>query len=147
MERGSEASKQGKRARKGLKFKEILTNLFDITFCQCLHFTSCCRPKEMRVPKRDQSFLTDQRAMRNMHIGELDKTVSEANKRKHDRENQPLERKEEEKRQRFEREKQLSSSDSELAFAVDIDATSSCSCNSSSIFGEELSNLVPKTGM
>ena len=53
-----------------------------------------------------------------------------------------LERKEEEKRQRFERDKQLSSSDSELAFAVDIDAISSCSINSSSIFSEELSNLL-----
>ena len=47
-----------------------------------------------------------------------------------------------EKRQRFEREKQLSLSDSELAFAVDVDATSSYSSNSSSIFGEELSNLL-----
>ena len=53
-----------------------------------------------------------------------------------------LERKEEEKRERFEREKQRSSSDSELAFAVDIDATTSCSSNSSSIFCEELSNLL-----
>ena len=47
----------------------------------------------MRVPKREQTFLTDQRAIRNMHIGELDKKVSKANKRKHDRENQLLERK------------------------------------------------------
>ena len=53
-----------------------------------------------------------------------------------------LERKEEEKRQRFEREKQLSLSDSELAFAVDIDAICSWSSNSSSIFSEELSNLL-----
>ena len=88
----------------------------------------------MRVPKREQSFLTDQRGIRNMHVGELDKKGSKANKRKHDRENQLLERKEEEKRQRFEREKQRSSCDSELAFAVDIDATSSC-C-SSGIFSE-----------
>ena len=73
MERGSEASKQGKRAQKALKFKENLTKLFDITFCQCLNFASCCCPKEMRVPKREQTFLTDQRAIRNMHIGELDK--------------------------------------------------------------------------
>ena len=53
-----------------------------------------------------------------------------------------FERKEEEKGRRFEREKQLSSSDSELAFVVDIDATNSRSSNSSSNFGEELSNLV-----
>ena len=98
----------------------------------------------MRVPKREQIFLTDQRAIRNMHIGELDKKVSKPNKRKHDRENQLLKRKEEEKRQRFEREKLLSLSDSELAFAVDINATTSCSSNSSSIFGEEHSNLVHK---
>ena len=77
-----------------------------------------------------------------MPIGELDKKVSKANKRKHDRENQLLERKEEEKQQRFEREKQLSSSDSELAFAVDIDATSSCNSNSGNIFSEKLSNLL-----
>ena len=47
----------------------------------------------MRVPKREQTFLTDQRAIRNMNIGELDKKVSKANKRKHDRVNQLLERK------------------------------------------------------
>ena len=93
MKKGSEASKHGKRARKALKFKENLTKLFDITFCQCLNFTSCCCPKEMRVPKREQNFLTDQRAIRNMNIGELDKKVSKANKRKHDRVNQLLERK------------------------------------------------------
>ena len=118
--------------------------MFDIKFCQCLNLASCCCPKEMRVPKREQTFLTDQRAIGNMHIGKLDKKVSKANKRKHDRENQLLERKEEEKRQRFERDKQLSSSDSKLAFAVDIDAISSCSINSSSIFSEELSNLLHK---
>ena len=96
----------------------------------------------MRIPKREQNFLTAQGSIRNIHIGELDKKVSKANKRKHDRENQLLKRKEEEKRQRFEREKQLSSSDAELAFAVDIDATSSSRSNSSSIFSEELSNLL-----
>ena len=78
--------------------------MFDITFRQCLNFASCCCPKEMRVPKREQTFLTDQRAIRNMHIRKLDKKVSKANKRKHDKENQLRERKEEEKRQRFERE-------------------------------------------
>ena len=56
MERGSEASKQGKQARKALKFKKNLTKLFNITFCQCLNFASCCCPKEMRVPKREQPF-------------------------------------------------------------------------------------------
>ena len=96
----------------------------------------------MRVPKREQTFITDQRAIRNMHIGKLDRKVSKANKRKHYRENQLLKRKEEEKRQRFEREKQLLSFDSELTFAVDIDATGSCSCNDRSIFIEELSNLL-----
>ena len=88
MERGSEALKQGKRARKALKVKENLTKLFDITFCQCLNFASCCCPKEMRVPKREQTFLKDQRAIRNMYIEELDKKVSKADKRKRDRENQ-----------------------------------------------------------
>ena len=125
MERGSKASKQGKRARRTLKVKENLTKLFDITFSLFLNFSFCCCPKEMRVPKRKQTFFTDQRAIRNMHIGERNKKVSKANKRKHDRKNRLLERNEEEKRQRFEREKQLSLSDSELAFAVDIDATSS----------------------
>ena len=59
--------------------------LFDIKFCQCLKFAFCCYPKEMRVPKREQTFLTDQRGIRKMHIGELDKKVSKANKRKHNR--------------------------------------------------------------
>ena len=81
MERGSEASKQGNQARKMLKVKENLTKLFDIAFCQCLNLASCCCPKEMRVPKREQTFLTDQRAIRNMHIGKLDKKVSKANKK------------------------------------------------------------------
>ena len=90
-------------------------------------------PPKMGVPKREQIVPTDQRAITNMHTGKLDKKVSKTNKRKHDRENQLLERKEEEKRQSFEREKQLSSSDSELAFAVDVDATSSSSGNCGSI--------------
>ena len=85
MERGSEASKQGKRAQ---EVKENLTKLFDITFCRCLNFASCCCPKKMRVPKREQTFLRDQRAIRNMYIEELDKKESKADKRKHDRENQ-----------------------------------------------------------
>ena len=141
MERGSEASKQGKRARKALKVKENLTKLFDITFCQCLNFASCCCPKEMRVPKREQTFLRDQRAIRNMYIEKQDEKVSKADKRKHDRENQCWK----EKKKKIDKDLNVrsnSSSDSELAFVVDIDATSSCSSNSSSIFGEELSNLV-----
>ena len=85
MDRVSAVSKQGKRARRALKVKENLTELFDIKFCQCLNFAFCCCPKEMRVPKREQTFLTDQRAIRKMHIGELDKKVSKANKRKHNR--------------------------------------------------------------
>ena len=68
----------------------------------------------MTVPKLKQTFLTDQREIRNMHIWELNKKVSKANKRKHDRKNQLLERKEEEKRRRFKREKKLLLSDSEL---------------------------------
>ena len=143
MQRGSEALKQGTRARKALKVKENLTKLFDITFCQCLNFASSCCSKEMKVPKREQTFLTDQRTTRKMLIGELDRKVSKVNKRKHERENQQLlERREKEKRQRFEREKQLSSCGSELAFDVDIDAVSSCSNNGSNTFNEELSDLL-----
>ena len=116
-----------------------------LTFCQCLNFASYCYPKEVTVVKREQAFLTtDQRAIKNTHIEEFDKKVSKANKRKHDRENHLLEKKEEEKRQKFEREKQLSSSDFELAFAADIDATSSWSSNSSIIFSERLSSLLYK---
>ena len=92
MQRGSEASEQGTRARKASKVKESITKLFDITFCQCLNFASCCCSKEMKVPKREQTFLTDQPTTRKMHIGELGKKVSKVNKRKHERENQLLER-------------------------------------------------------
>ena len=69
IDMGSAVSKQGKRARRALKVKENLTKLFDIAFCQCLNFASCCCPKEMRVPKRKQTFLTDQRGIRKMHFG------------------------------------------------------------------------------
>ena len=69
MERGSEASKQGKRAQRALKVTENLTKLFDITFCQCVKLAFCFCTKETRVSKRELSFLTDQRAIRNMHNG------------------------------------------------------------------------------
>ena len=82
MERGSEASKQGKRARKALKFKKNLTKLFDITFCQCLNFASCCCPKEMRVPKREKPFQQISVLLETCILGNWIKKMSKANKKK-----------------------------------------------------------------
>ena len=46
--------------------------LFDIAACKCTDFAICHCDKVRKVPVHEQSFLTDQRTLRNMIIGEVD---------------------------------------------------------------------------
>lgn len=46
--------------------------LFDISSCKCQNINMCECPKERKVPKKEQSFLIDQRTSRKMIIGGVD---------------------------------------------------------------------------
>ena len=57
--------------------------MFDICSCQCTLFDKCSCKKELKVPVREREFLTDQRTLKLMKIGDTDKVVSNMLKRKH----------------------------------------------------------------
>ena len=52
------------------------TKLFDISTCKCASFQACNCPTEHQVPKEEQKFLTDQKRLRKMIIGSLDKIIT-----------------------------------------------------------------------
>ena len=61
----------------GKKNKETFVNdakstLFDISSCKCANFSSCKCVKTRKVPEIEQSFLTDQRTLRNMVMNSVD---------------------------------------------------------------------------
>ena len=110
-EEASEASKHGKNAKNTKKFEESLINLFDIAGCQCKDFDTCQCVKEMKVPPRERDFLTDQRTMRRMQIGTVDKLVTGMMTRRLERDHRMTERVEDEKRRKIESEELVSSAD------------------------------------
>ena len=59
--------------------------MFDICSCQCTLFDKCSCKKELKVPVREREFLTDQRTLKLLKIGDTDKVVSNMLKRKHHR--------------------------------------------------------------
>lgn len=56
--------------------------LFDIARCKCKDFLSCKCNKNKKIPKLEQQFLTDQRTVRKMAIGNVDfATTKQINRR------------------------------------------------------------------
>ena len=77
--------------KKCAKFKSHAEKtLFDISCCKCKSFSNCNCDRSRKIPEREQSFLTDQRTVRKMVIGNVDLAVSRRNlkleKRKNSRE-------------------------------------------------------------
>lgn len=72
-------------------FQQSSKILFDISACKCKAFAQCICPKDKKVPKQEQTFLTDQRTSRVMVICGIDvtatKKLQKTLKRNHEREN------------------------------------------------------------
>ena len=102
MEEASESSKRCMDAVKSKTFEDSLNSLFDIAACQCREFATCQCTKEMKVPSREREFLTDQRTVRRMQIGRVDKEVTAMLQRRQGRECHMSEREEDEKRRKVE---------------------------------------------
>ncbi|KAJ8728603.1 hypothetical protein PYW07_006299 [Mythimna separata] len=54
------------------EFRRSSRVLFDISSCKCTNISECTCPREKKVPKREHSFLIDQRSARKMFIGAID---------------------------------------------------------------------------
>ena len=52
------------------------SKLFDIAACKCRSFDACNCEKSRKIPAEEQLFLQDQRTMRTMYIGSVDKVAS-----------------------------------------------------------------------
>ena len=50
--------------------------LFNISSCKCRSFSMCSCARDIKIPKSEQTFLTDQRTFRKMAIGGVDAAVS-----------------------------------------------------------------------
>lgn len=77
VEEASVVSKQGMHATKSKKFMSSLDQLFDIAGCQCADLLDCKCEKNLKVPRREHEFLTDQRTGRHMKIGGVDVKTSQ----------------------------------------------------------------------
>ena len=55
------------------KFQNEAESLFDICACKCKEEALCICPKELKLPKDEKAFLVDQRLLRKMITGIIDK--------------------------------------------------------------------------
>ena len=58
------------------------THLFDISACKCVKFENCTCNKDKKVPQVEQVFLSDQRTLRKMAIGNVNGIISKKNLRR-----------------------------------------------------------------
>lgn len=115
LQEGSEVSKRAKRSdRRTRKFKDSLHSLFDISACQCKDIDACRCAKDMKVPAREREFLLDQRTLRKMQIGAIDKPVTAMMKRRMTKEYRMKERENDEKRRKLESEAKANTAMEEL---------------------------------
>ena len=63
------------------KFHESIGTLFDISTCKCTNFATCACSREKKVPAQEQQFLCDQRTVRKMYIGSIDKRTTKRNEK------------------------------------------------------------------
>ena len=122
MDEGSKASKHGIIAERSKKFLDSLNELFDIAACQCKDLLACNCAKELKIPARERDFLVDQRTVRRMQIGKVDKPVTEMMTRRSARKSRMEERLADEKKRRIEQECPMLSDDST---AIEDSASSS----------------------
>lgn len=86
------------KGRKGTeRYDSIVTSflnesnrLFDVAACKCKIFSDCKCQKEKRVPKIEQTFLTDQRTTRKMTISSVDKAVSKVLNKREERKHRSM---------------------------------------------------------
>lgn len=109
MQEASEACRHGKEAERTKEFEDSWDNLFDIAGCQCKDFAACQCVKEVKVPPRERDFLTDQRTVRRMQIGTVDKPITAMINRRLARDCRMTEREEDEMRRKLESDKIVSS--------------------------------------
>jgi len=131
MDEGSKASKHGVSVEKSKQFLDRLNELFDIAACQCKDLLACNCPKELKVPAPERDFLVDQRTVRRMQIGGVDRAVTEMMNRRSARKSRMEQRHADEKKRRVLQEGSLLSED---ATVTEESASSS---------GDEETELVP----
>ena len=133
MDEGSKASKHGTGVDKSKQFMESLNELFDIAACQCKDLLECNCPKELKVPARERDFLLDQRTVRKMKIGGVDRAVTEMMNRTYARKSHMEQREVIEKKRRIEQQ----------SLAVFADATITEQSPSSSDSCHEETEITP----
>ena len=84
-----------------------MDRLFDIAGCQCIDLSVCSCKKELKIPRREHPFIIDQRSVRQMKIGPLDKEVTTMNMRRVLRAHRHNEREESESENRLYRERKI----------------------------------------
>ena len=67
--------------KKLTKFHESIWTLFDISTCKCTNFATCACSREKKVSVQEQQFLCDQRTLRKMYIGSIDKRTTKRNEK------------------------------------------------------------------
>lgn len=77
--------KQSFQIKIDLFVNEATKKLFDIAACKCVDFTICACQKSHKVPKIEQTFLTDQRTTRKMAISNVDKKMTHTLTRREER--------------------------------------------------------------
>ena len=67
--------------KKLAKFCKSVGTLFDISTCKCTNFATYACSREKNVPVQEQQFLCDQRTLRKMYIGSIDKRTTKRNEK------------------------------------------------------------------
>ena len=63
------------------KLHKSIGTLFDISTCKCTNFATCACSRKKKVPVQKQQFLSDQRTVRKMYIGSIDKRTTKRNEK------------------------------------------------------------------
>ena len=67
--------------KKLAKFYESIGTLFDISTCKCTNFANCACSREKKVPVQEQQFLSNQRTVKKVYIGSIDKRTTKRNEK------------------------------------------------------------------
>lgn len=68
-----------------LEFQNESKKLFDIATCKCKTYDNCLCVKDRKVPLKEREFLSDQRTIRSMMIGTIDRNTTKKNENNIDR--------------------------------------------------------------
>ena len=67
--------------KKLAKFHKSIGTLSDISTIKCTNFETCACSREKKVPVQEQHFLSNQRTVRKMYIGSIDKRTTKRNEK------------------------------------------------------------------